>query len=73
MQCQEYEELWSAYVEAAREWRRVTRGRPGTTVYSAGLSRRAAVLKDSAKERALKHKRKCLLCTNIDAASDKLA
>jgi hypothetical protein len=72
MRCPEYEKLWAAYITAAYEWRDAIQA-PSLSVYATGLRRHATVLKDSAKERAAVHKRKCLLCANIRANGEKSA
>jgi hypothetical protein len=63
MQCPEYQKLWTAYIDASSEWRETVQT-PSLSVYETGLRRYAAVLKQSAEERAAAHKRKCLLCAN---------
>jgi hypothetical protein len=68
MQCAEYEKLWAAYLDAAYEWR-LTVETPSLSAYATVLRQRATVVKDSAKEHAEAHKRKCLLCANIQAKS----
>jgi hypothetical protein len=72
MQCPEYEKLWAAYIDAACEWRD-TLQTSSLSVYATGLRRHATVLKESARERAAAHKRKCLLCANIRAPGKKSA
>jgi hypothetical protein len=64
MECPEYAKLWEEYLEADRTWRDAMQSR-SLTVHTADLRRKAIVLKDSARDRALEHKRRCLLCANL--------
>ena len=72
MQCPEYEKLWTAYIEAACEWRDLIQT-PLLSIYATRLRERATIAKDAAKERAEAHKRQCLLCANIQANGKKSA
>ena len=72
MRCPEYERLWEAYIDAISEWREAIQT-PSESVCATEILRRATVLKDSAKERAEAHKRKCLLCANTEANGEKPA
>jgi len=48
MRCPKYENLWGTYLDALREWNTANET-PSLSVYSAGLRRRATVLKGSAR------------------------
>jgi hypothetical protein len=64
--CPEYEKLREEYFEAARECHAAMLRNP-TSVYSMGLRRQASVGRDSARERVLAHKGRCLLCANMQS------
>jgi hypothetical protein len=60
--CPEYEKLKEARLDAIRALQGVFL-RPG--VDSATAFREAKVIRDTANERALAHKRECLFCSNM--------
>jgi hypothetical protein len=60
--CPEYEKLKQARLDAIRALQGVF-SRPG--VDSATAFREAKVLRDSANERAVAHRRECLFCSNM--------
>jgi hypothetical protein len=65
MRCPEFEKLSEDYQKACRDWRDAV-GTPAVSVDAAGLRREATMLKEATSERALEHRRKCLLCANIN-------
>lgn len=72
MQCPEYEKLWAAYSEAAREWRDIIQT-PSLSTYQTRLRERVTVVKEATRKRAEAHRRQCLLCANIQANGKKSA
>jgi hypothetical protein len=64
--CAEYEKLWKEYLDANRAYQQALFGPSTATDKATGFSV-AILLKNSAMERALIHKEKCLLCTYLKA------
>lgn len=61
--CPEYEKLREAYVDATHEFNRVLSSSP-IRIDAAGRITEAVAFRNSLREHALTHKRRCLRCQN---------